>query len=186
MKKTLIKTVSCCSLIVAALTLTSWAADNVMTKENGMTVINTTTLGKNVQGYIGTTPLKIYIEKNKVVKIDGATLEETSATAGKLTQGEVSIDVNNGASTANQQLCKITDWATDTKLENIAMVAILVAKSATANQLLPISIETSTVGITNVSSQKVADVEIYNLQGVRMSQLQKGINIVNGKKVVIK
>jgi hypothetical protein len=42
------------------------------------------------------------------------------------------------------------------------------------------------VGITNVSSQKVADVEIYNLQGVRMSQLQKGINIVNGKKVVIK
>lgn len=123
---------------------------------------------------------------NKVVKIDGATLEETSATAGKLTQGEASIDVNNGTSTANQQLCKITDWAKDTKLENIAMVAILVAKSATANQLLPISIETSTVGITNVSSQKVADVEIYNLQGVRMSQLQKGINIVNGKKVVIK
>lgn len=123
---------------------------------------------------------------NKVVKIDGATLEETSATAGKLTQGEVSIDVNNGNATANQLLCKITDWAKDTKLENIAMVAILVAKSATANQLLPISIETSTVGITNVSSQKVADVEIYNLQGVRMSQLQKGINIVNGKKVVIK
>jgi len=123
---------------------------------------------------------------NKVVKIDGATLEETSATAGKLTQGEVSIDVNNGSATANQQLCKITNWAENTKLENIAMVAILVAKSASANQLLPISIETSTVGITNVSSQKVADVEIYNLQGVRMSQLQKGINIVNGKKVVIK
>ena len=52
MKKTLIKTVSCCSLIVAALTLTSWAADNVMTKEDGMTVINTTTLGKSVEGYI--------------------------------------------------------------------------------------------------------------------------------------
>ena len=51
MKKTLIKTVSCCSLIVAALTLTSWAADNVMTKEDGMTVINTTTLGKSVEGY---------------------------------------------------------------------------------------------------------------------------------------
>jgi uncharacterized protein with FMN-binding domain len=77
MKKTLIKTVSCCSLIVAALTLTSWAADNVMTKENGMTVINTTTLGKNVQGYIGTTPLKIYIEKNKVVKIEALKNQET-------------------------------------------------------------------------------------------------------------
>ena len=77
MKKTLIKTVSCCSLIVATLTLTSWAADNVMTKENGMTVINTTTLGKNVQGYIGTTPLKIYIEKNKVVKIEALKNQET-------------------------------------------------------------------------------------------------------------
>jgi uncharacterized protein with FMN-binding domain len=77
MKKTLIKTVSCCSLIVAVLTLTSWAADNVMTKENGMTVINTTTLGKNVQGYIGTTPLKIYIEKNKVVKIEALKNQET-------------------------------------------------------------------------------------------------------------
>ena len=77
MKKTLIKTVSCCSLIVVALTLTSWAADNVMTKENGMTVINTTTLGKNVQGYIGTTPLKIYIEKNKVVKIEALKNQET-------------------------------------------------------------------------------------------------------------
>ena len=27
---------------------------------------------------------------------------------------------------------------------------------------------------------------IYNLQGVRLSGLQKGLNIVNGKKVVIK
>lgn len=30
------------------------------------------------------------------------------------------------------------------------------------------------------------EVAIYNLQGVRMNKLQKGINIVNGKKVVIK
>ena len=71
MKKIVIKTFSCCSLIVAALMLQSWmAGDQTMTKENGMTVINTTTLGKDVQGYIGVTPLKIYIEKNKVVKIE--------------------------------------------------------------------------------------------------------------------
>ena len=77
MKKTLIKTVSCCSLIVAALTLTSWAADNVMTKEDGMTVINTTTLGKSVEGYNGNTPLKIYIQKDKVVKIEALKNHET-------------------------------------------------------------------------------------------------------------
>ena len=78
MKKNLIKTLSCGALIVAALTLQSWmAADQTMTKENGMTVINTTTLGKNVQGYLGATPLKIYIQKNKVVKIEALKNQET-------------------------------------------------------------------------------------------------------------
>ena len=70
-------TVSCCSLMVVALTLMSWKADDTMTKENGMTVINTTTLGKDVQGFLGTTPVKIYIQKNKVVKIEAMKNQET-------------------------------------------------------------------------------------------------------------
>jgi hypothetical protein len=123
---------------------------------------------------------------NKVVKITGATLEETSATAGTLTQGDVTIAVNNGTETANQQLHKIADWAKDTKLENVTIVAILVAKSATENQLLPISVTTGGTGIANVHAVDVDKVAIYNLQGVRMNQLQRGLNIVNGKKVVIK
>ena len=71
------KTVSCCSLMVVALALTSWMADDTMIKENGMTVINTTTLGKDVQGFLGATPLKIYIQKNKVVKIEALKNQET-------------------------------------------------------------------------------------------------------------
>jgi electron transport complex protein RnfG len=63
--------------MVVALTLMSWKADDTMTKENGMTVINTTTLGKDVQGFLGTTPLKIYIQKNKVVKIEALKNQET-------------------------------------------------------------------------------------------------------------
>ena len=78
MKKNFIKTLSCGALIVAALILQSWmAADQTITKEDGMTVINTTTLGKNVQGYLGATPLKIYIQKNKVVKIEAPKNQET-------------------------------------------------------------------------------------------------------------
>ena len=129
--------------------------------------------------------LNVATNLNKVVKISGATLEETSATAGKLTQGEATIDVNNGGETANQQLHKIAEWAKDTKLENITIVAILVGKSATANQLLPISISNAS-GITNVNAVNADNMVIYNLQGVRLNQLQKGLNIVNGKKVVIK
>ncbi len=41
-------------------------------------------------------------------------------------------------------------------------------------------------GIDNINDDDKDTHNIYNLQGVRMSKLQKGINIVNGKKVFIK
>ena len=50
--------------------LMSFVADGTMTKENGAIVINTTELGKNVEGYQGPTPLKVYIKNNKVEKIE--------------------------------------------------------------------------------------------------------------------
>ena len=82
---------------------------------------------------------------NKVVKIAADSLVMTSASAGTLYVGETFIDMNNGAANANQQLHKIADWKKDSILVNVTVEAILVAKSATANQLLPISIvETTT------------------------------------------
>lgn len=130
--------------------------------------------------------VNVAANKNKVVKISGATLTMTSATAGTLTQGDATIDVNNGNETANQQLHKIENWTKDTTLENITIVAILTGKSDTVNQLLPISITEGTNGISDVNAANVKGLQIYNLQGVRLNSLQKGLNIVNGKKVVIK
>ena len=61
-------------------------------------------------------------------------------------------------------------------------------QSALAEKLRALSIEnTGTDGISNINAEIDAeDVTIYNLQGVRQSRLQKGINIVNGKKIVVK
>ncbi len=134
---------------------------------------------------------------NKVVKIKDATLTMTvttnkntgavTANGGTLTQGGATIDVSNGTETANQQLHKISDWEDGKTLENITIVAILVAKSATANQLLPISITSNASGIETIhNSQFTVKNSIYNLQGIRLNSLQKGLNIVNGKKVVMK
>ena len=59
------------SMMAMALTMQSFVADdNVMTKEDGMYVINTTSLGSDIEGYNGPTPLKIYIKKNKVERIE--------------------------------------------------------------------------------------------------------------------
>ena len=44
--------------------------DETMTKENGTYVINTTAIGKGIEGYNGPTPLKVYIKKNKVERIE--------------------------------------------------------------------------------------------------------------------
>lgn len=43
------------------------------------------------------------------------------------------------------------------------------------------------VGIENVNANKsAADNHFYNLQGQRLSKAQKGVNIVNGRKIVRK
>lgn len=66
------------ALLFAAITMMSaMPADQVITKEDGMDVVNTTTLGQKVTGYIGTTPLKIYIKGNKVVKVVALKNQET-------------------------------------------------------------------------------------------------------------
>ena len=76
MKK--IHTLSAAALIIGALTMQSFIAnDDTMTKEDGMIVINTTTLGKDVEGYAGPTPLKVYIKNNKVEKIEFLKTQET-------------------------------------------------------------------------------------------------------------
>ena len=78
MKKNQIKALSICSLIAVSLTLLSAGTnDDTITKENDMFVVNTTTIGKNIEGYNGPTPLKIYIKKNKVVKIEALKSAET-------------------------------------------------------------------------------------------------------------
>ena len=65
------------TFLIMSLVLTSFMADETMTKENGAFVINTTELGKNVEGYQGTTPLKVYIKNNKVEKIEFLPSTET-------------------------------------------------------------------------------------------------------------
>ncbi len=42
----------------------------VITKEKGVTIVNTTTIADDVEGYNGAVPVKIYINKKKVEKIE--------------------------------------------------------------------------------------------------------------------
>ncbi len=45
-------------------------AQEVMKKEkDGTYIVNTTTLGQDIEGYNGATPLEVHIKKNKIVKV---------------------------------------------------------------------------------------------------------------------
>ena len=64
-------------LFMAVALMSADKKDNVMTKENGTYVVNTTTLGKDVVGYEGPIPLKVYIKSNKIQKIEFLENQET-------------------------------------------------------------------------------------------------------------
>ena len=68
-----------CAAVAAVVLLSSANKkdDKVMVKEDGAYVINTTELGKGVDGYVGPTPLKVYIRKNKIEKIEFLPNQET-------------------------------------------------------------------------------------------------------------
>lgn len=75
MKKFIFSLMMCSALVV--LLMSAKKDDGVITKENGMYVVNTTTLAADVDGYIGATPLKIYIKNNKIEKIEALKNQET-------------------------------------------------------------------------------------------------------------
>lgn len=72
-----------CSMMLAAVVtmpqaFAGKAQDSAMTKmADGTYVVNTASLASDVKGYRGTTPLKIHIKGDKVVKIEAVRNQET-------------------------------------------------------------------------------------------------------------
>ena len=64
------------ALSVVLLLTAAKVGDGVITKENGMTVINTTELTHDVKGYQSPTPVKIFIKQNKVVRVEALPNQE--------------------------------------------------------------------------------------------------------------
>ncbi|MGI6232469.1 MAG: FMN-binding protein [Prevotella sp.] len=76
MKKRTIKSFFLASAAVVLLA-SAGAASQIITKEGKTTVVNTTELTKNIRGFHGPTPVKIYITKNKITKIEPLRNQET-------------------------------------------------------------------------------------------------------------
>ena len=64
---------------VVAFMVSAMPGDEVISHDNDTTIVNTTSLSKGVRGFKGATPVKIYIKKNKVVKVEALRNRETPA-----------------------------------------------------------------------------------------------------------
>ena len=106
-------------IIVAATLTSSRQAEQVITKEDGMTVVNTTELSKDVIGYISPTPLKIYIQKNKVVKVEALKNQETPKYFVKVKNAL--LDKWNGQKVADAQKLKV-DAVTGATMSSDAVI----------------------------------------------------------------
>ena len=65
------------ALTTALLLMSAMPGDEPITKNGKETIVNTTTIAEDVKGYIGTTPLKIYIVNNKIDHIEALPNQET-------------------------------------------------------------------------------------------------------------
>ena len=74
--------------LIGSMTATTKSSHSeIMTKEaDGSYIINTTTLGKDVKGFRGNTPLSIYIKKGKIVEIKPLANKETPNFFNKVKQ----------------------------------------------------------------------------------------------------
>lgn len=74
-----IKSIGMIASAVFALALFASAAVNnePITKNNDTVIVNTAQICKTVRGFKGSTPLQIYIKKNKIVKVEALPNRET-------------------------------------------------------------------------------------------------------------
>lgn len=134
----------------------------------------------------GATVAAVSVSENicKVVQFNNVKVVGSSKTAATITDSaEGTIKISNAGN--NFSTSVYTEDLSSMNIADATVVGVLVA-TASGNQLYPISIvDNGTVGISTVGAAN-ENVQIYNLQGVRLNQLQRGLNIVNGKKIVVK
>ena len=112
-----------CLLIGAFVFLTSQTTNTpIVTKEKDVTVINTTDLALDIEGYGGITPVKVYIKAGKVLRIEALENEETPKYFDMVTKGLLKKWNGLPAKTAEKQKVDCVSGATissEAVIENV-------------------------------------------------------------------
>ena len=80
----------------------------------------------------------------------------------------------------------LIDKETGTETDLIHDVYHFKAATGTYNERFAINIGNNTTGVLHIEDNKENKKDIYNLNGQKLQAPQKGINIINNKKVIVK
>ena len=146
------------------------------------------TAGGQAEPVVGTiAEVNVAANLNRVVKVAGVAFAGTSATAATLSDGAGNtLSVTNTASGMSPYV--ITDSFAGVSYSNVSVTGILYG-STKGNQLYPLTITQIDTAIRDIEADSTllhSNASIYSLQGTRLSTLQRGINIVGGKKIVVR
>lgn len=128
-------------------------------------------------------PVLVSSENNTVTFTEsGATIDELAAIQNMLVAGDgtTSYELSDNVYTLYNGTFYLTQGVIATDK------AYLKIDNAAAASSMRIIIDGETTGIRSVDNAKVADGIYYNLAGQRLAAPQKGVNILNGRKVIIK
>lgn len=123
---------------------------------------------------------------NKVIKLTGVAVKGTAETEATITSGDQTLAISNGKTNYAPYVYK--ENLSDVDYAKATVVGILWSNTpGTTYKLYPLSItDDSGASVSMVNISDVNNLKIYNLQGIQRNILQRGLNIVNGRKVVIK
>jgi len=104
----------------AFLFLTSLTQDEpIMIKEKDVTIINTTSLATDIEGYVGCTPVKVYIKGDKVLRVEALENEETPKYFDMVEKGL--LKKWNGLPVKTAEKCKV-DAVTGATISSEAVI----------------------------------------------------------------
>lgn len=145
------------------------------------------------------TPGVPYIFKSNATTINLTLKGETATEPNNSTQNylvgnfetPVFVPISDNSNTyyilQSNQFRKVTEASTIKSGSNRCYLKVPVTPSSSRQAILGIDIdEDSATGIDAINSLINNDAEIYDLNGRRLNDLRKGINIVNGVKVIVK
>lgn len=127
------------------------------------------------------TPVVLYSESAYSTTISGVAVEGTP-TAGLLTGVYEETIVPTGSYVLQSQNDKVAFYLVNSEIKVPANKAYLTAPASSAKAInFP-----STTAISAIEALTSGKAEIYSVNGAKQNKLQKGINIVNGVKVMVK